>query len=133
MDILIVEDEQEVANLLRDYLVEQGHVVWMAGTVEEALSRLRTVTPDLAILDLTLPDGNGRQVIQAIKERALVTQVVIVTACDSGETRRQVIEEGAVGYLVKPVTLSVLNGLLERPSTKTVNIFPKLPPKHRAA
>ena len=113
--ILIVEDELELLECLRTYLTERGHAVLTASTVEEALHRLAQATPDMALIDLQLPGGSGRTIVQAIRKRQLPTRVVIITGCPDLELRRELLACGVTDYLFKPIQLREINTLLATP------------------
>lgn len=111
MRILIVEDHLEVLECLRSYFGEQGNEVRVASTAREALEQLERGPCDLALVDLLLPQGSGRQVIREIAGRRDATRVVVVTGCDDLELRRELLELGVADYLFKPVTIRDLDAL----------------------
>ena len=100
--ILVVEDEVEVANLLRLHLQSEGHQVDIAATGDEAVRKARQEEPDLITLDIRLPDVDGFTVLRALKQDTATAHipVVIVSALpDEGEGLRM----GAAGYVAKPI------------------------------
>ena len=113
--VLIVEDELELLARLRTHLTERGHAVLTASTVAEALHRLAQATPDMALIDLQLPGGSGRTIVQAIRKRQLPTRVVIITGCPDLELRRELLASGVTDYLFKPIQLREINTLLATP------------------
>jgi DNA-binding response OmpR family regulator len=118
MRILIVEDQLEVLDCLRDYSTEKGHEVFSACTAYEAIDCLSRAQPELAFIDLLLPKGHGRQVIQEITKRHLPTRMVVVTACDDLDLRKELMGYGVTEYLFKPVTIRDLDALMV-PGTKS--------------
>ena len=82
MRILIVEDNEKVAGLLAKRLTENFFVVDLAKTVDEAMGALEVVDFDLVVLDLTLPDGNGIDVLRALRKKGKQIPVLIETARD---------------------------------------------------
>lgn len=115
MKILIVEDQLDVLECLRSYFTERGHEVQTACTAEEAIARLNGSPPDLAFIDLVLPRGHGRQVIQEMAKRGLPTRKVVITACDDLSLRRELLSSYGVGasdYLFKPIALCEIEALL---------------------
>ena len=112
MQLLIVEDELEMLECLRTYFAQNGHQVASACSVDEAMACLNRSKPDVAFVDMLLPGGHGRRIIQEIARRQLPTRVVIITACDDLELRREMLGYGVCAYLFKPVTISDLNALL---------------------
>lgn len=99
--ILIVEDEIELANVLRDYLVQAGFEVDVAHNSDEALSRYEHKSPDLVLLDLNLPGMDGLDVAREIR-RHDETPIIMVTARVDETDRIIGLELGADDYVVKP-------------------------------
>ena len=108
--ILIVEDEQDLADLLVYNLKAEGHETEVANTGASALSRARARKPDLVLLDLMLPDISGYEVIRMMKADPLLhrTSVVMVTARAREHERIQGFELGADDYVVKPFVVKEL-------------------------
>jgi DNA-binding response OmpR family regulator len=99
--ILVVEDEMEIARVVRDYLVEAGYDVVVAGTGEAALASARGSRPDLVVLDLGLPGVDGLDVARELTGSSGVPIVMLTARGD--ETDRIVgLELGADDYVVKP-------------------------------
>jgi two-component system copper resistance phosphate regulon response regulator CusR len=102
MRLLVVEDEQKVADALRDGLTGEGYDVVVARTGEEALSCVTTDTFDAILLDLTLPVRDGLEVLTTLREQQLLTPVIALTARDTVQDRVAGLDAGADDYLVKP-------------------------------
>jgi len=100
--LLLVEDEPEVRWLLRETLEEAGWAVDEAAGVGESKGLLEAFPYDLLVLDLALPDGEGLEVLRAVRLQGMALPVLILTARDAPEARVQGLEEGADDYLVKP-------------------------------
>ncbi len=99
--ILIVEDDREIAQLVRDYLERAGYGTSVAGDGDAALIAVRNGTPDLIVLDLGLPKKDGLDVIREIRAFAR-TPIVILTARGDETDRIVGLELGADDYIVKP-------------------------------
>ena len=112
MQILIVEDHLDVLDYLRSYLEGKGHDTLTASTADEAIAWLDRSSPDMAFVDLLLARGHGRQVIQEISKRGLSSRMVVITACDDLELRKELLAHGVTNYLFKPVTIRDLDLLL---------------------
>src|SRR5688572_23691149 len=116
MRILVVEDEQKVANALREGLEEEHFEVIVAPTGEDAFFRVNTEK-----LDLILPGRDGLQILTTIRKRGLETPVLLLTARDSLEDRVMGLNSGADDYLVKPFAfeelLARIRALLRRGRT----------------
>ena len=117
--LLIVEDELDLLECLRNYFTERGHDVLTASTVEEARRWLAHASPDMALVDLRLPSGNGRTIVQDIQKRGLSTRVIIITGCADLELRRELLDLGVSDYLFKPIHLRELQQLLTSPKAST--------------
>jgi two-component system response regulator MprA len=99
--VLVVEDDAEIADVLRRILRGEGHDVRTAADGEEALEAAAEFVPDLVILDLGLPKIDGVEVLKRIRENDDVP-ILILTARSETEDRVEGLDEGADDYLVKP-------------------------------
>ena len=87
MRILVVEDEQKVANALRDGLVEEHYDVVVERTGEAAFFRINTENFDVILLDLGLPGRDGLEILSALRQRGTKTPVLVLTARDTLQDR----------------------------------------------
>ncbi|MCH8339849.1 MAG: response regulator transcription factor [Chloroflexi bacterium] len=99
--VLLVEDEVKIVRLARDYLERGGFEVLAASNGEAALATFRAHRPDLAVLDLGLPDMDGLDVLRALR-RESNAPVIILTARGDESDRLVGLELGADDYMVKP-------------------------------
>ena len=99
--VLVVEDDPEIADVLRRTLRAEGHEVRTAGDGEEALEAAAEFLPDLVILDLGLPKIDGVEVLRRLREADDVP-ILVVTARSELEDRVEGLDLGADDYLVKP-------------------------------
>lgn len=107
--ILVVEDEQKLARLLKQGLEEEGYSVEVALDGEEALGKLREVPFDLVVLDLMLPKLDGLEVLKTLREeKGGLTSVLILTAKDTVEDVVKGLDAGADDYLTKPFAFEEL-------------------------
>lgn len=102
--ILIVEDDEGTRRALRRFFKIMGFDVVTAGDVNSALESLDT-PPDLAILDLALPDGKGEDVLRAIRESGYRTRVIICTGIPETDRLKDIVPLGPVTLLLKPIAL----------------------------
>ena len=125
MKILVVEDHLDVLDCLRSYFVQHEHDVLSATTAQEAIQLLQRETPDLALIDLKLPRGNGRMVIQDIVRRCRnpMPRMVVITADDNLELRKELIGYGVSDYLFKPITIRDLDDLIGRIQAQMATSF----------
>lgn len=106
--VLVIEDEPQIARLVSLHLEDLGCSVDTVGTSADGLARLRSRRPDLVVLDLMLPDGDGLEVCKALRERRDYVPILILTA-RSGEVDRVLgLELGADDYLTKPFSVREL-------------------------
>ncbi len=108
MRILLVEDEDRIASFMSGGLTSEGHAVERAATASEALGMSAAHDYDLILLDLVLPDGSGRDVLQAIRARDTEVPVIVVTALGEIDDKVDLLDLGADDYLVKPVAFAEL-------------------------
>ncbi|HEY1305194.1 MAG TPA: response regulator transcription factor [Vicinamibacterales bacterium] len=108
MRILVVEDEQKVANALREGLEGERYDVVVERTGEGAFFRVNTESFDVILLDLTLPGRDGLEILQALRQRGMKTPVLVVTARDSLTDRVAGLDAGADDYLIKPFAFAEL-------------------------
>lgn len=110
---LIVDDEADSAEMLAALISTEGFTVSTAGSLRDARRQLALQEPELLLLDLMLPDGSGMQLFDDTKSLAN-TEVVLITGHASLETSIQALRLGAADYLVKPVNMKLLHGILSR-------------------
>ncbi|TMB12962.1 MAG: response regulator [Deltaproteobacteria bacterium] len=108
--VLIVEDEDDIAELLRFSLKLDGHEPLVAMTGEEALSQIERLRPDLVLLDLMLPDLPGAEICRRVKSgrRDRQIPVIIVTARGQEPDRVRAFELGADDFVTKPFSVREL-------------------------
>ena len=108
MRILVVEDEEAIANFINQGLTEAGYAVDLAGDGAEALHWLAIAEYDVILLDVMLPDGDGFAICGEIRRRGLHTPVIMVTARDTVDDRVTGLDSGADDYLIKPFAFAEL-------------------------
>jgi DNA-binding NtrC family response regulator len=111
---LVVEDEPRQRAVLLAALRAEGWEVAEADRAAAALDACRTLSPEVALLDLGLPDGDGLQLIPEVLQSSPMTRVVVLTGRDSVTTAVGALRAGARHYLVKPWQLDELLAVLER-------------------
>ena len=99
--ILVVDDEERIVRFIRLNLEHDGFVVVDAFNGKQTLQRLRDATPDLILLDIMMPDLNGFEVLEMIREISSVP-VIMVTAKGEEDDRVHGLEKGADDYITKP-------------------------------
>lgn len=99
--ILIVEDEVNICNLLETILTTNGYQVLIEGTCKGGITMMRSYMPDLVILDLGLPDGDGLEFIRNIRTTD-ATPILVVSARSSENDKVLALDLGANDYITKP-------------------------------
>jgi len=99
--LLIIEDDPDIANLLKLDLQDAGYRVSHASSVMSGLIRIREDTPDLVLLDLGLPDGKGSDVLKRVRQHSTVP-IIILTAQGDLSSKVELLDLGADDYLIKP-------------------------------
>ncbi len=117
IDILIVEDHKELAELLRDFLLRENYTAAVAQTGEKALSLYEKYGARLIVLDILLPDMDGFWVCRKIREESNVP-ILIVSAKTDKEDKLCGLDTGADDYIEKPydidIMLAKINGIFKR-------------------
>ncbi len=107
MRLLIVEDNARLAALMATLMIDNGQMADVVGSVEEARAALSVAGYDLVLLDLSLPDGDGRDILNAVRlngerQKQNDPYVLVVTARGDVVNRVQALNAGADDYIVKP-------------------------------
>ena len=122
--ILIADDDINLLKMLRRTLVYEGFDVVTAQNGEEALDKIHTEQPDLAVLDWMMPKMDGISVAETLREVDSGIPIMMLTARDAVEFRVQGLESGADDYLVKPFApaelVARINTLLRRANPKSI-------------
>ncbi len=100
--ILVVEDDQRLASVLRRGLEERSYAVDVAGRVDDALEKIAVNGYDLVVLDRRLPDGDGAEVARQLRRDRAPVPVLMLTARDAIDDRVEGLDAGADDYLIKP-------------------------------
>jgi DNA-binding response OmpR family regulator len=128
MRILVVEDEQAMADSLTGGLQAEGYVVDVASNGEEGLWKARETGHDVIILDVMLPGLDGYQICKQLRAQGLWTPILMLTALDEDLDQAEGLDSGADDYLAKPFAYPVLlarlraltrRGLGQRPTVLT--------------
>ena len=120
MRVLVVEDEEKIAQFLRKGLTEKGYSVEAVADADRALERLEGGEYDLVILDLLLPGSrDGIELCREIRTRGIPAKVLMLTARDSVENKIEGLDAGADDYLVKPFSFRELLARLRALTRRT--------------
>ena len=108
MRILVIEDERRIAELVFRGLTEAGYAVDVAADGTRALAMAQGADYDLLILDLMLPDMDGLEVLEKLRNRRVTSPVLILSALGAVDDRVKGLERGADDYLGKPFSFAEL-------------------------
>jgi two-component system, OmpR family, response regulator len=111
--VLVVEDDDELRGLLVRGLREQGFAPEAVASGKELLDRFETATPDVLVIDIGLPDADGRDLSQALRARGVQTPVLFLTARDAVVDRIAGFDAGGDDYLTKPFAFGELVARLQ--------------------
>jgi two-component system response regulator MprA len=106
--LLVVEDDAELRGVLVRSLDEEGFSTRSVGTGRDLLESMERDLPDLLVVDIGLPDADGRDVIQALRARGVQTPVLFLTAKDALTDRLTGFSAGGDDYLTKPFAIAEL-------------------------
>jgi len=109
MKILIVEDEKTLLATIGDFFAGQNYICELAGNFMTADEKLSIYEYDIILLDITLPDGNGLNLMKTIKEYNKKAGVIIISAKNSLNDKINGLDLGADDYITKPFELAELN------------------------
>jgi DNA-binding response OmpR family regulator len=113
MKILIIEDEKELVKTIKNYLEQEGFLCETASSYFEAEDSLSVFKYDIIILDLTLPGGDGLDLIKLIKKSNKQAGLLIVSAKNSLDDKIKGLDMGADDYMTKPFHLAELNSRIK--------------------
>ena len=127
MRILIVEDEKNLLDSIRNYFKKENFVCDAVGNYNEASEKIYLNEYDCVIVDITLPDGSGLDLIKELKDENKQTGIIIVSAKDALDDKINGLELGSDDYLTKPFHLSELNArvkaLIRRKNFDSSNVI----------
>jgi DNA-binding response OmpR family regulator len=115
--ILVVDDNPDNANIIRDYLEARGYPITVAYNGDDALKAFSEVKPSVVLLDVMMPGRDGWQVCREMKQHPTLgktVRIVMVTALDDWVNKRQALQTGADDFVEKPFELSQLAATVER-------------------
>jgi two-component system response regulator AtoC len=136
--VLAIDDDQALCRSLQIHLERQGHTVTCVHTVSDGLAQLKQGAPDLAFVDLKLPDKSGLEVLRHIQEHALPCLAVMITGTQDMKATIEAVRLGAFDYIRKPLDLDAVlltaekagQHLRSTPRKAVSEISPDDSPKH---
>ncbi|HTK48021.1 MAG TPA: response regulator [Gemmatimonadaceae bacterium] len=115
--ILVVDDNHDNAEIIRQYLESRGFAVTVAHDGDEALAIYESVRPALVLLDVMMPGRDGWEVCRIMKQHPVLgksVRIVMVTALDAWDDKREALQRGADDYVEKPFDLPTLVKTVQR-------------------
>jgi DNA-binding response OmpR family regulator len=127
--ILVVEDDPDIAELIRHYLEKSGHAVQVLGSGGAVLAKVRGERPDLIVLDLMLPGLDGLMVCQALRSDPLTAAIPIIMVTARGDEADRIagLELGADDYVTKPFSAKELAARVSALLRRTQRLDPAEP------
>ncbi len=113
MKLLIIEDEKFLSESISDFFEKEGFICEAAITFDMAQEKINLYHYDCVIVDITLPDGNGLNIIKELKNIGNRTGIIIISARSSVDDKILGLDLGADDYLTKPFHLSELNARIK--------------------
>ncbi len=113
MKILIIEDENELRQVIKESLLKENYVVETAHNYETALDKIEIYDYDCILLDIMLPGGSGLTLLEKLKSNEKPSNVIIISAKDSLDDKVSGLNLGADDYLPKPFHIAELNARLK--------------------
>ena len=115
--ILVVDDNHDNAEIIRQYLEARGYPISVAHNGDEALASFETVRPAIVLLDVMMPGRDGWEVSRIMKQHPELgrsVRVIMVTALDDLDDKREALQSGADDYVSKPFDLPSLAATVQR-------------------
>lgn len=117
--LLLVDDDKPFLQRLGRAMESRGFKVTMAESVRDGLAAVRAGVPDYAVVDMRLEDGNGLDVVEALKGQNAQTRVIVLTGYGNIATAVTAVKLGAIDYLAKPADADdILAALMQSPDDK---------------
>ncbi len=119
LSILIVDDEKNITDLLKDILEDEGFQVDTAHSLKEVRDKLKINDYEIIFLDVWLPDGEGTDIIQTIKNSNPITKIIMISGHANIPIAVKALKEGAFDFLEKPISTDSILAVIEK-ATKEI-------------
>lgn len=111
--VLYVDDNKEMIELVNIVLANSGYRIISLANGRETLDYCANENPDLVLMDLKMPDMNGFETTQKLRERGYSNPIVVFTASETDEDRERAMAAGCNGYVVKDLEMRGLEGVID--------------------
>jgi len=114
--LLIIEDDRKIAEIQRRFVerLEQVELCGIAHTLADARDQIDVLTPDLILLDVYFPDGNGLELLRELRAADSGSDVILITAAKEVDTLRSALRGGVFDYILKPLVFERLQEAVNR-------------------
>ena len=113
MKILLIEDEPELRKSIKHFLHQEGYIVESANDFIKAIEKIEVYDYDCILVDITLPNGNGLEIIKQLKQNFSKAGIIIISAKNTLDDKITGLDLGADDYLAKPFDLAELNSRIK--------------------
>jgi len=114
LSILVVDDEENIKQLLRDILEDEGYFVEVSSSIQETKEKLKEKDFDIVFLDVWLPDGEGTSIIEYIKKNSAHTKIIMISGHANIPIAVKALKLGAYDFLEKPLSTEAIIAVLEK-------------------
>lgn len=111
--VLIIDDEKDICFLLGKVLTAKNYAVTIANNLCDGLAKLNEMKPGVLFLDIRLPDGSGLEAVSEIRKQNPQMKIIMMSAFDGVNERKQAIELGADLFIGKPLNSHLINNTLQ--------------------
>lgn len=112
LKLLVVDDEADICDFVRNFFKERNFEVLVAHNGRDAVSLVKTGSPDVALLDITMPVMDGIETLKQIRKVNNSLKIIMVTAVNDNEKAEEARRHGVVDYITKPLLLEQLEHIV---------------------
>lgn len=110
--VLVVDDEPKFCYIVAGFLMGRGYQTAVASRSDQIVTTLQRFNPDVVLLDIRMPEVSGLDILRLIRSHPAPVRVIMVTVMDTTDAIDEAMDNGADGYLCKPVDLNQLEELI---------------------
>lgn len=131
--ILVIDNEDDARRLCEEFLTGEGYEVYSATDIKSGLDMVKSLIPDMVIMDLHLPEANGIEGLRRIKNLKEETLTILVTSRGTMDTVKEAMLHGAYDYITKPFDIEIVKEVVNEgfKAAPITNRLMKSPKQHR--